>query len=101
MSSQHATAQPKCAAIIRRVAAEIAGGVDHHALPLADISLTIEIERGCYRLKQIGNGALVACSKGDSNGEFLLILKIDRPGQRDIAVLGGGELPVHFKVIHQ
>src|SRR5207249_3058863 len=51
--------------------------------------------------EQLGGGALIAATAGDGDCEFTAAEEIDLPGQRDVASLGGAELPVHFEIGRQ
>ena len=96
MREQHATAQPIHAAAVRRVIAEIKLGIDHRALPLADISFAMNFERLGQRLKQLGRGALIAAATRNGDREFTVVRKIDFSGQRDVAILGRSGIPSPF-----
>jgi hypothetical protein len=61
MRQQHAPAQPIFAAVIGRVAAEIELGIDHRALPLANISFAFFRKRLGQRLEQF---------RGSCSGNF-------------------------------
>ena len=52
-------------------------------------------------MEQLGSSALVAAAKCYGDCKFAGGWQIDFAGQRDIAVLGCGKLPIHFEIVHK
>ena len=67
----------------------------------ADVRFSMEIERYCKRLQQVGCSALVAVPQSNCDCEFISALKIDFTGQRNVSILSGAEFPVHVEITHQ
>src|SRR5205823_4765415 len=101
MGQQHATAKPVHSAAIGGIIAEVELGIHDRALPLADITRAVRFKRLGQRLEQFGGGALVAATTRNGDCEFTAAGEIDFSSQRDVASLGGAELPVHFEIAHQ
>src|ERR1044072_8829342 len=101
VGQQNAAAQPVHSTVIRCVGAEIEFWIYNRPLPLADICLAMRLERLSHRLEQLGSGALITAAKCHGHAELTIVWKVDFSGQRDIAVKGRLELPVHFEIVHQ
>src|SRR5215831_2394567 len=61
----------------------------------------MEFKRSCQRLEQLRGRALVASTKPKGNCKFASVRQIHFRGQRDVAVLGSREFPVHLEMVHQ
>src|SRR5258705_8431180 len=101
MGQQHATTQSIHSAVIERVIAEVELWIHHRALPLPDIPLAVRLKRLGQRLEQFGGCALVAPSARNGDREFTVAREIDFARERNVAVLGAAELPVHFEIVYQ
>src|SRR5439155_27326909 len=81
---QNATAQPIQSAAVGRVGAEVEFRIYNCALPLANISLTMGLERHSQRLEQLGSSDLVAAAKCYGDCKFAEGWQSDYAGQRHI-----------------
>ena len=88
-------------AAIGGVLAEIVFRIDHRALPLADISFAMGLERLRQRLQQLRHGAVAGSPKRNGDRKLVPALKINFARQRNVAVAGFAEFPVHLEIIHQ
>src|SRR6185295_18787173 len=98
MGEQHAAAQPIHSAAIRRILAEIEFGIHNRALPLADVPFAMRLKWLGQRLQQLRRCARIAATTRYGDGEFTAARGIDFAGQRDVALFGFAELPVHFEI---
>src|ERR1700741_4818582 len=101
MSKQHAAAQPVHAAAVARVAAEIEFWIHYGTLPLPDIRFAVAIKWLSQGKKQLGHCGLVIATTCNGDGEFATAVQFDFSRKRDVAPLGGAELPIHFEIVHQ
>ena len=101
MGEQDAATQAIHGTAVRRVIAEVILRIDDCALPLPNIGFAMNIERFRQRLQQLRHSALVTPAQSNRDRKFIAVLKIDFPGQRNVAVLRGRKFPVHFEIIHQ
>src|ERR1043165_10117954 len=101
MGQQYATAQPVHAAAVARIATEIEFWIHYGALPLPDIRFAVAIKWFSQGKKQLGHCGLVTAATGNGDGEFVTTVQFDFSCERDIALLGGAELPIHLEIVHQ
>src|ERR1039457_2982187 len=101
MGQQNAAAQPIHVTAVCCVLAEVRLRFDHRALPLAHIRLAMSLERLRRRLQQLRHRALTTFPKSNGNRKGLPALRNDLARQRDVAMPGGAELPVHLEIRRQ
>src|SRR4029077_1906087 len=70
------------------------------ALTVTKIGREMYLKRVRQRLEQLDGRALVAAAKCNGDGEFAAAWKIYFASQRDVALLGGAEFPIHFEIVH-
>ena len=101
MGEQDAAAQPIHVTAVRGELAEIGLRLDHCALPLAHIGLAMDLERLRQRLQQLRHRALTTPPKSDGDGKGLSALRVDFASQRNVAMPGCAEFPVHLEIRRQ
>jgi hypothetical protein len=71
------------------------------SVPLFYEPLALPVERLVKRLEESGSHAVEALSKCQAEGELIPTAQVQLPDQRDIAIFGCVELPIHLEIVRQ
>ena len=70
-------------------------------MPLFVEALQVLVERGGYRAQGRGQSSVMSLAEADRHHKFAVHVRLDLPGQGNVAIERGAELPIHLEVVHQ